>query len=130
MGTRVFVRNLPSSATEDQLRRLRVAHGGVASLSMVEAESPVRYRGLGGSDMPAMVELEPVVSEPQRAMKQATAAWPVWVSGTLPGVMAAKRPAARPVWENGTLPGIMAGKRPASVSTGPVWVAVSGRGEV
>ncbi len=106
MGTRVFVGNLPSSATEDQLRRLRAAHGEVASLSIVEAESPVRYRGLGGADTPVLLELEPVVSEPQRAMKQAAAAWPVWVNGTLPGIMAGKRPALAPtgaIW--GALPG-------------------------
>jgi len=109
MGTRVFVGDFPSSATEDQLRRGRATHGEVASLSIVGAGSPVRYRGLGGSDVPALVEPEPVVSEPQRAMKQAKAAWPVWV--------------------NGTLPGVMAGKRPASEPTGPIWGRFLGRRE-
>ena len=101
MGTNVFVGNSPSSATGDELWRPRATHGEAASLSMVEAESPVRYRGLGGSNTPALVELEPMVSEPQRAMK--------------------KSPAASPVWENGTLPGIMAGKRPQSGSTSQSW---------
>jgi hypothetical protein len=106
MSTRVFVGSFPSSATEDQLCRLRTTRGETASLSIVEAESPVRYRGLGGSDAPALVELEPVVSEPQRALKQA--------------------PAALPFWTDGTLPGVMAGRRPAPKSTGPIWVAVPG----
>jgi len=101
MGTHVYVGNSPSSATVDQLRRLLAPHSEAASLSVVEAESPVRYRGLGGSDAPTLVELEPVVSEPQRTMKQA--------------------PAALPLWTDGTLPGIMAGKRPAPKSTGPIW---------
>jgi hypothetical protein len=101
MGTRVFVGNFPSSATEDQLCRLRATRDEAASLSIVEAESPVRYRGLGGADAPALVELEPVVSDPQLAPRQA--------------------PAALPVWENGTLPGIMAGRRPSPESTSPIW---------
>lgn len=107
MGTRVFVGSFPSSATEDQLCRPRATHGEPVSFSIiVEAESPVRYRGLGGADAPALVGLEPVVSEPRRALKQA--------------------PAALPFWTDGTLPGVMAGRRPASKSTGPIWITVPG----
>lgn len=106
MGTHISVGNLPSSAAEDQLRRLRAAPGEVASLSMVETESPVRYRGLGGSDMPALVGPGPAMLRPQRTREQA--------------------PAALPVWENGTLPGAMAGKRPSPNSIGPIFSPFSG----
>jgi hypothetical protein len=99
MGTSVFEEDFPSNASEGQFCRLRATYGEAASLSTVEAESPVRYRGLGGLYNPARVELEPVVSEPERATKQS--------------------PATFPVWENGTLPGIMAGKRPSPTSIGP-----------
>lgn len=101
MGTHFSAGNFPSSAAEDQLRRPRVAHGEVASLSMVETESPVRYRGLGGSYAPGLVEPQPVVSEPQRAPEQTPAALPVWHNGTLPGAMAGKRPS--PNWIGPTL---------------------------
>jgi len=63
MSTRFSVWNLPSSATEEQLRQQ--------------------------SDYMARVEFDTVVAEPQPA------------------------PDERPVWKNGTLPGVMAGKRPA-----------------
>jgi len=92
MGANVFIGNFPSNATGDEFSRPRAPHGEAASLGMVEAESPVRYRGLGGSHTPALVELEPMVSEPQRAVKQSPFALPVWENGTLPGAMAGKRP--------------------------------------
>ncbi len=63
MSTHAFVGNSLFSATEEQFRRQ--------------------------SDHAARVELDTVVTEPQPA------------------------PNARPVWQNGTLPGVMAGKRPA-----------------
>ena len=63
MSTHAFVGNLPFSATEEQLRQQ--------------------------SDLAARVELDTAVAEPQPDLD------------------------ARPVWKNGTLPGVMAGKRPA-----------------
>jgi hypothetical protein len=101
MNRRVVVGNLPSSASEHQLRRLYATHGEAVSVSTMEAESPDRFRGLGGSNPTALVELEPVVALPRPALMQT--------------------PAARPVWVNGTLSGLMAGKRPASKSTGFAW---------
>jgi len=101
MNKRVSAGNLPSSAYEDRLRRLHVTHGGAVSVSTMEAESPDRFRGLGGSYPTALVELEPVAAVPRPALM--------------------RTPAARPVWANGTLPGPMAGKRPASKSTGLAW---------
>jgi hypothetical protein len=90
MSTRISVRSSSFIAAEDQIRRLSVMSGEVAS-----------------------VELGSMVAQPQPA----PAAMPVWC-GTLPGLMAGKRPApkaapgAMPIWY-GTLPGVMAGKRPA-----------------
>jgi hypothetical protein len=63
MSTHASVGNFPLSATEEQLRQQ--------------------------SDHMARVDLDTVVTEPQPALD------------------------ARPVWKNGTLPGVMAGKRPA-----------------
>ena len=63
MSTHAFVGNVPFSATEEQLRQQL--------------------------DHTARVELDTVVTKPQPA------------------------PDEKPVWENGTLPGVMAGKRPA-----------------
>jgi len=89
VSTSISVRSSSFVAAEDQLRRLSVTTGEVASVAL-------------GS----------MVAQSQRA----PAAMPVW-SGTLPGVMAGRRPApkltlaATPNWY-GTLPGAMAGKRP------------------
>ena len=101
MNRRVVVGNLPSSASEHQLRRLHATHGEAVSVSTMEDESPDRFRGLRGSDLSALVEFEPVAAVPRPALM--------------------RTPAARPVWANGTLPGPMAGKRPASKSTGLAW---------
>jgi hypothetical protein len=49
-------------------------------------QSMDRFRGFGALDLPALVELEPGVAEPG----------PGWWAGTLPGVMAGKRPAPKP----------------------------------
>lgn len=87
VSTRVFAGNLPSSASEEQLCRLSGKHGEAALVSTVEAESPDQFRGLGGVDLAA---LEP-------ALMQTPVERPVWVNGTLPGVMAGMRPAPRPV---------------------------------
>ncbi len=65
MSTHAFVGSFPLSATEEQLRQQ--------------------------SDHMGRVELDTVVTEPQTA------------------------PDEKPVWENGTLPGVMAGKRPAPI---------------
>ena len=45
MGTRIFVGNLPFSATEDQLRQLFATHGEVASVSIVKDKFTDRSRG-------------------------------------------------------------------------------------
>jgi len=91
MSTRVYVGSLPASVTEHQLRRLYSQHGEVASVSKMGTESPARNRGLGGLALAALVELEPTVAEPLPA----PAEWSVWRNGTLPGIMAGKRPAPR-----------------------------------
>jgi len=117
MGTRVSVESFSLSAAEDQLRRLCATHGEAAPVRtsvprldpLVRDESPDRFRGLGGANLLALVELEPSVAEPLSA----PAEWSVWKNGTLPGVMAGKRPVASPIWSCGTMSGIMAGKRPA-----------------
>ena len=101
MNKRVFVGNLPSSASEHQLRRLHATHGEAVSVSTMEDESPDRFRGLRGSDLSALVEFEPVAAVPRPALMQTPAARPVWVNGTRPGLMAGKRPAPKPtgfVW--------------------------------
>jgi hypothetical protein len=87
MSTRASVGNLPFSAAEDKLHRQSATHGEVASVSVVQDESTDHSRG-SGSHL-ARVDLDTVVTEPQPALD------------------------ARPVWKNGTLPGVMAGKRPA-----------------
>jgi len=51
MGTRIFVGNLPFSATEDQLRQLFVAHGEVASVSIVKDKFTDRSRGFAFVEM-------------------------------------------------------------------------------
>jgi RNA recognition motif-containing protein len=51
MGTRVFVGNLPFSATEDQLRQLFAAHGEVASVSIVKDKFTDRSRGFAFVEM-------------------------------------------------------------------------------
>ena len=63
MSTHAFVGSIPFSATEEQVRR--------------QLDHAVRV----GSDT--------VVTKPQTASDEK----PVWQSGTLPGVMAGKRPA-------------------------------------
>ena len=51
MGTRVFVGNVPFSATEDQLRQLFAAHGEVASVSIVKDKFTDRSRGFAFVEM-------------------------------------------------------------------------------
>ena len=51
MGTRVFVGNLPFSATEDQLRQLFATHGEVASVSIVKDKFTDRSRGFAFVEM-------------------------------------------------------------------------------
>jgi hypothetical protein len=96
MNKRVFAGNLPSSASEHELRQPRATHGEAVYVSTVEAESPDRFRGLGGSDPTAVVEPEPVAAVLLRpALMQTPTARPVWVNGTLSGLMAGKRPAPK-----------------------------------
>jgi RNA recognition motif-containing protein len=51
MGTRIFVGNLPFSATEDQLRELFAAHGEVSSVSIVKDKFTDRSRGFAFVEM-------------------------------------------------------------------------------
>ncbi len=51
MGTRIFVGNLPFSATEDQLRQLFSTHGEVASVSIVKDKFTDRSRGFAFVEM-------------------------------------------------------------------------------
>jgi RNA recognition motif-containing protein len=51
MGTRIFVGNLPFSATEDQLRQLFATHGEVSSVSIVKDKFTDRSRGFAFVEM-------------------------------------------------------------------------------
>ena len=51
MGTRVFIGNLPFSATEDQLRQLFSPHGEVSSVSIVKDKFTDRSRGFAFVEM-------------------------------------------------------------------------------
>jgi RNA recognition motif-containing protein len=51
MGERIFVGNLPFSATEDQLRELFAPHGEVASASIVKDKFMDRSRGFAFVEM-------------------------------------------------------------------------------
>jgi RNA recognition motif-containing protein len=51
MGTRIFVGNLPFSATEDQLRQLFAPHGEVAAVSIVKDKFTDRSRGFAFVEM-------------------------------------------------------------------------------
>jgi RNA recognition motif-containing protein len=51
MGTRIFVGNLPFSATEDQLSQLFTPHGEVASVSIVKDKFTDRSRGFAFVEM-------------------------------------------------------------------------------
>ena len=78
MTARVCFDNFPSSASQDQPR------------------PPSSTRGGAVSDRPALPALHLVEAESQSALMQALAPRPVWVDGTLAGVMAGKRPARKP----------------------------------
>jgi hypothetical protein len=53
-----------------------------------------RFRGFVASALPALVDLVPTAAEQQLARELTAAARPDWwTDGTLPGVMAGKRPA-------------------------------------
>jgi RNA recognition motif-containing protein len=51
MGTRIFVGNLPFSATEDQLHQLFSPHGEVSSVSIVKDKFTERSRGFAFVEM-------------------------------------------------------------------------------
>ena len=88
----VCVGSFPSSVSQDQFRQTSSTHGEAAS---VEAESSDRFRGLEGVDRPALAGLDLVEAESQPIPMQIPISSPVWASGTLPGIMAGKRPAPR-----------------------------------
>jgi hypothetical protein len=89
----VCVGSFPSSVSQVQFRQPSSTHGEAAS---VEAESPDRFRGLKGVDRPALARLDLVEAESPAVPMQMPISSPVWDSGTLPGIMAGKRPAPRP----------------------------------
>jgi hypothetical protein len=91
---RVCVGSYPSSVSQDQSRQPSSTHGEVAS---VEAEFSARCPGLKGADRPAPAGLDLLEVESQPAPMQMPSASPVWADGTLPGIMAGKRPAPRPI---------------------------------
>lgn len=51
MGTRIFVGNLPFSATEEQLRTLFATHGEVSNVSIVKDKFTDRSRGFAFVEM-------------------------------------------------------------------------------
>ena len=51
MSKRIYVGNLPFTATEDELRGLFEAHGSVDSISLVEDRETGRPRGFGFIEM-------------------------------------------------------------------------------
>jgi hypothetical protein len=97
MSTSFCVGYFSTSATEGQFCQasLSLSRGAVASAGTMEDESPDRLRGLGGSRASASVEWEPVAAVPRPFLMQTPAVRPGYLDGTLPGVMAGKRPAAR-----------------------------------
>lgn len=95
MSASVYAGSHPSSASEEQLRQLGGTSGEAASVSRMEAESPDRFRGLGGSDLTASAERMLVTAGAQPAVMETPVERSVWVSGTLPGLMAGKRPAPK-----------------------------------
>jgi RNA recognition motif-containing protein len=64
MSTRIFVGNLPFSASDDQIRNLFSEHGTVNSIHLVTDRETGRPRGFG------FVEMESGASEAIRALHQ------------------------------------------------------------
>jgi RNA recognition motif-containing protein len=52
MGKRIYIGNLPFSATEDQVRDLFGAHGTVESVNLISDRETGRARGFGFVEMP------------------------------------------------------------------------------
>ena len=52
MGKRIYIGNLPFSATEDQVRDLFGAHGSVESVNLISDRETGRPRGFGFVEMP------------------------------------------------------------------------------
>jgi hypothetical protein len=96
MSKHAVAGSLPPSVASEQLRRVQAKFGEVMSVSTIEGESPNRTRGLGRANMPGLVELEFATTESRPVLMQTPAERPVWVNGTLPGMMAGKRPAPWP----------------------------------
>jgi RNA recognition motif-containing protein len=51
MSTKIYVGNLPFSATEDQIQKLFSAHGAVESVSIITDRETGRPRGFGFVEM-------------------------------------------------------------------------------
>jgi RNA recognition motif-containing protein len=52
MGKRIYIGNLPFSATEDEIRNLFGAHGTVESVNLITDRDTGRARGFGFVEMP------------------------------------------------------------------------------
>jgi len=63
MGKRVFVGNLPFSATEDQLNSLFSQHGEVASVEIVKDRFTERSRGFAFVEMATQVDADEAVKK-------------------------------------------------------------------
>ena len=100
MSASVYAGNLPSSASQDELRQPRSTRGEAASVCKVEAESPEPVRGLGGFDLAVSGEPELAAAGARLALMETPVERPVWVNGTLPGIMAGQRPAPWPTRSN------------------------------
>jgi hypothetical protein len=92
VSTRIFCGHLPSSASKGQLCRPAMQDGGAALVGKTEDQSSDRFRGLAGSSLAVLAELDLAVSDMRQALMQTLVERPIWVSGTLPMVNAGKRP--------------------------------------
>ena len=113
VSTRIFAGHLPLNASKGQLCRPAAQNGEAASVGKTEAESRDRFRGLAGSSLVVLAELDLAVSEMRQALMQTLIERPIWVNGTLPGVMAGKR-AVRLIGQN---EGVLRGRFEANTHT-------------
>jgi|WetSurMetagenome_2_1015567.scaffolds.fasta_scaffold160779_1 hypothetical protein len=93
MSASIYAGYLSFSAAEGRFGRPSMSYGAFGLIGATEDASASRFRGLGGADVSGCVVYEPAGAVPRSVLIQAPAAWPVDMSGTLPGTMAGKRPA-------------------------------------
>jgi len=89
----------PQAAAPTPAPVKQVVH--IGALDSAPPPGPAPAAKMPWSDQPAPVELKPVAAEPQPAPRPAPAARPVW-DGTMPGVMAGRRPAPKPPLDSET----------------------------